>query len=122
MSIAAAALRGVYKASGVKKQFSLPEEELLKVLAKQNEHRGFFMPKDHKAFYRKKVINGFPCLVVQQRPTPADRGILFFFGGGIVIGPDEGDAVVLRRLCKETGSDVRFPRRFPRGRGYPLFL
>ena len=29
------------------------------------------MPTDHKAFYRKREINGFPCLIVQERPRPA---------------------------------------------------
>lgn len=90
MSIGAAALRGLYKLAGVKKMFAMPEEKLLKEIEKQNKHRGFFMPTDHKAFYRKREINGFPCLIVQERPRPAKRAILFFFGGGMVIGPDAG--------------------------------
>lgn len=109
MSIGASVLRGVYKLAGVKKMFAMPEEKLLKEIEKQNKHRGFFMPADHKAFYRKREINGFPCLIVQERPKPAKRAILFFFGGGMVIGPDAGDAIVLRKLCKETGCDVWFP-------------
>ncbi len=109
MSLAASALRGLYKLAGVKKQFALPEEKLLKVIEQQNRNRGFFMPTDHKAFYRKRVIHGFPCLIVQERPQPSRRAILYFFGGGMVIGPDKGDIFVLRKLCKETGCDVWFP-------------
>lgn len=109
MSIVASALRGFYKLAGVKKQFALPEEKLMKVIEQQNKNRGFFMPKDHKAFYRRRDIGGFPCLIVQARPQRAKRAILYFFGGGMVIGPDEGDAIVLRKLCKETGCDVWFP-------------
>ena len=109
MSLAASALRGLYKLAGVKKQFALPEEKLLKVIEQQNRNRGFFMPTDHKAFYRKRVIKGFPCLIVQERPQPSSRAILYFFGGGMVIGPDKGDIFVLRKLCKETGCDVWFP-------------
>ena len=51
MNIGAAALRGLYKLAGVKKMFAMPEEKLLKEIEKQNKHRGFFMPTDHKAFY-----------------------------------------------------------------------
>lgn len=109
MSLFASALRGAYKLSGVKKQFARPKEDLLRIAAQQNRSRGFFMPTDHKAFYRKREFLGFPCLIVQGRPQPAKRAILFFFGGGMIIGPDKGDAFTLRKLCKETGCDVWFP-------------
>lgn len=109
MSIAAALLRGAYKALGTKKLFALPEDELLRVIEKQNRNRGFFMPTDHKAHYEKRVINGFPCLIAREKPEPAKRAILFFFGGGMMIGPDKGDIGVIRKLCLETGSEVWFP-------------
>ena len=51
MSIGASLLRGVYRLSGVKKAFALPEEQLLKAIEKANRGRGFFMPTDHKAHY-----------------------------------------------------------------------
>ena len=109
MSVCASLLRTVYRLSGAKKAFALPEDALLKAIQKANRGRGFFMPTDHKAHYEKKMINGFPCLVVRAAETPAKRAILFFFGGGMVIGPDRGDAAVLRRLCYGTDSDVWFP-------------
>ena len=109
MSFFASVLRGVYKLSGAKKAFSLPEDEILKVIEKQNRSRGFFMPTDHKAYYEKKIIRDFPCLIVREKPEPSKRAILYFFGGGMVIGPDKGDVVVLRKLCRETGCDVWFP-------------
>ena len=109
MSFFASALRTIYKLSGVKKAFCLPAEDMLRVVQRQNRHRGFFLPTDRKAYYEKREIDGFPCLVVRENPTPARRAILFFFGGGMVIGPDKGDAVVLRKLCFQTHSDVWFP-------------
>lgn len=109
MSIGASLLRGVYRLSGVKKAFALPEEQLLKAIEKANRGRGFFMPTDHKAHYEKRMVNGFPCLIVQAESKPSQRAILFFFGGGMVIGPDKGDAAVLRKLCYGTGCDVWFP-------------
>ena len=39
MSIGASLLRGVYRLSGVKKAFALPEEQLLKAIEKANRGR-----------------------------------------------------------------------------------
>ena len=109
MSVFAALLRTAYKLVGAKKAFSLPEDEILKVIEKQNRHRGVFVPTDHKAHYEMIDANGFPCLVVREKPEPAKRAILYFFGGGMVIGPDRGDLPVMRKLARETGCDVWFP-------------
>ena len=109
MSIFASILRAVYRLSGVKKSFTLPENELRKEIERQNRHRGVFTPTDHKAYYETITVNGFPCLIVRENPNPSKRAILYFFGGGMVIGPDKGDLPVMRKLCRETGCDVWFP-------------
>ena len=109
MSVFASALRAAYKLSGAKKAFRLPEEEILKVIEKQNRSCGVFTPRDHKAYYETIEVNGFPCLIVRERPQPAQRAVLYFFGGGMVIGPDRGDLPVMRKLCRESGCDVWFP-------------
>ena len=109
MSIFASILRSVYKLSGAKKAFALPEDALRKEIEKQNRHRGVFTPTDHKAYYETITVNGFPCLIVREHPKPSERAILYFFGGGMVIGPDKGDLPVMRKLCRETGCDVWFP-------------
>ena len=93
----------------MKKAFALPVEQLLKAIEKANRGRGFFMPTDRKAHYEKRMVNGFPCLIVRAESKPSQRAILFFFGGGMVIGPDKGDAAVLRKLCYGTGCDVWSP-------------
>ena len=64
MSFGASLIHAVYRRSGVKKLYSLPEDELLKVIEKANRGRGFFLPADHKAYYEKKMIGDFPCLIV----------------------------------------------------------
>ena len=46
MSIFAAALRGVYRLSGAKKAFALPEDEIRKIIEKQDRHRGVFTPTE----------------------------------------------------------------------------
>ena len=109
MSFLASVLRTAYRLVGAKKAFALPEEALLKEIEKQNRHRGVFVPTDHKAFYEMIEVGGFPCLIVRESPKPAKRAILYFFGGGMVIGPDRGDLPVMRKLCRETGCDVWFP-------------
>ena len=109
MSLFASALRAAYKLSGAKKAFTLPEDEILTVIEKQNRSRGVFTPKDHKAHYEMITVNGFPCLIVRERPQPSKRAILYFFGGGMVIGPDRGDLPVMRKLAFDSGCDVWFP-------------
>ena len=71
MSIFASILRAVYRLSGVKKSFTLPENELRKEIEKQNRHRGVFTPTDHKAYYETITVNGFPCLIVRENPNPS---------------------------------------------------
>ena len=53
MSTFASILRMAYKLSGAKKAFGLPEDEITKVIEKQNRHRGVFMPTDRKLFFTK---------------------------------------------------------------------
>ena len=109
MSFFASLLCAAYKLSGAKKSFALPEDKLLKEIEKQNRSRGVFTPTDHKAYYETITVNGFPCLIVRNAPQPSERAILYFFGGGMVIGPDKGDLPVMRKLARETGCDVWFP-------------
>ena len=109
MSVFAQLLRAAYRLSGAKKAFRLPEAEIRKVIEKQNKNRGVFMPADRKAHYEMLQVNGFPCLIVRKTPEPSERAILYFFGGGMVIGPDKGDLPVMRKLMQDTGCDVWFP-------------
>ena len=66
MSIFASILRSVYKLSGAKKVFALPEDALRKEIEKQNRHRGVFTPTDRKAHYETITVDGFPCLIVRE--------------------------------------------------------
>ncbi len=110
MSVLASVVRVGFKLSGVKKMFGKPEKELLQMVDKMNRNREFYLPSDHKFVYEKRVIlDEFPCLVMQKERTPAKHAILFFFGGGMMIGPDKGDVAVLQKLCAATGCDGWFP-------------
>lgn len=68
MSIFSSILRTAYKLSGAKKAFGLPENEIRKVIDKQNRSRGVFIPTDCKAHYEMITVNGFPCLIVRENP------------------------------------------------------
>ena len=109
ISVFASLLCTLYKLSGAKKVFTLPEDKIRKTIEKENRHRGVFIPSDNKAHYEMIEVNGFKCLIVKARPEPSQRAILFFFGGGMVIGPDKGDLKVVRKLMYSTHSDVWFP-------------
>ena len=78
MSIFASILRSVYKLSGAKKAFALPEDALRKEIEKQNRHRGVFTPTDHKAYYEMDVApyeNSKPIYYEFTGCTAADATI-----------------------------------------------
>ena len=115
MSIGAKILNLGMRLSGMKKKYALPEEEFLQEVRKMNKTRGFYMPKDHKAVYREHLVMGRQVLIVQPREQQAQRAILYFFGGGMMIGPDRGDVDVIVKLAQGTGCDIWFPM-------YPLCI
>ena len=91
MSLMAKMINLGVKMSGMKKKYSLPEEQFLAEVRKMNRSRVFYMPKDHKAIYKKHIVLGHECLVVQKEEKRSEKTILYFFGGGMMIGPDKGD-------------------------------
>ena len=94
----------------MKKLYSLPEEKFLQKVEDMNKSRGFYMPKDKKAIYKeKRIFDKYQCLVVQNEEKVAKSAILYFFGGGMMLGPDKGDVDVLVKLAKKTGCDIWFP-------------
>ena len=98
MSVISTLMYHGLKVSGFKKVFSLPEGKFLQKVAKINQSRQFFLPKDNKAHYHEqKIFDKYSCLVIQSNETPSERAILFFFGGGMMIGPDKGDIAVARK-------------------------
>ena len=109
MSILAGIMRASYRGSGAKRTYALPAEQFLAAARRINEKRGFFMPTDHKAHYERREVGGCPCLVIRQRPERSARAILFFPGGGMMLGTDKRDAGSLRRLSRAADCDVWFP-------------
>ena len=54
MSFGASLIHAVYRLSGVKKLYSLPEDELLKAIEKANRGRGFFLPATIRRTMKRK--------------------------------------------------------------------
>lgn len=110
MSFGSKFINSVCKLSGIKKLYSLPEQDFLQKVEKMNRSRGFFMPRDHKAHYEDELIFGkYHCLKVMQDTAPAKRGILCFYGGGMILDSDKGDLDIVRKLASQTGCDIWYP-------------
>ena len=78
MSIGAKILNAGMKMSGMKKKYSLPEDQFLAEIRKMNKSRGFYMPKDKKAVYKEHEVIGSKCLIVQRNEVRAEKAILYF--------------------------------------------
>lgn len=115
MSFLASLINAGMKMSGIKKKYSLTENEFVQEIKKMNQNRGFYLPNNKKAIYKEHMVKGNKCLIVQKKPGRAKRAILYFFGGGMLIGPDKGDIDVIVKLVNKTDCDVWFPM-------YPLCL
>ena len=109
MSLGAKLLNLGTRMSGMKKKYSLPEDQFIEEVRKMNRSRGFYMPEDRKAVYQKHEVMGHEVLIVQKQEKLSERAILYFFGGGMMIGPDKGDVDVIVKLVNRTGCDVWFP-------------
>lgn len=111
MSIRYSIAKTILKVSGYKKIFGLPQDELLKKVETYNKNRYFQIPKDSKYVYGDvPVCDGkYHCLSIQLHEKPTNKAILFFFGGGMIIGPDSGDVKTAVQFGKDCDMDVWFP-------------
>lgn len=110
MSVRYQLISAFVKRMGMKQLFSLPAGELLEKARKMNRGHRFRLPKDHKAFYGDRLIlDHYHCLTIQRKRECAPKAILYLFGGGMVIGPDQGDVKTARDLAARSGSDCWLP-------------
>lgn len=109
MSIRYQIAKRLVRLTGMKKVFRLPQDELLKKAEQMNRRRQFRMPKDTKARYADRMILDCHCLTMETQPKKSDRALLFLFGGGMLLGPDNGDVKIARDMGRRSGRDVWFP-------------
>ena len=110
MSFLAKVLYYGFKISGYKKIFALPEDKFLEKANYYNKNRDFFIPSDHKFIYAEhKILDKYSCLSMQQNKEHSKKAILYFFGGGMMIGPDAQDVAYAGKICKASEMDLWFP-------------
>ena len=115
MSIFASILRAVYRLSGVKKSFTLPENELRKEIEKQNRHRGVFTPTDHKAYYEMDVApyeNSKP-IYYEFTACPAAEFAKRFGFADIMPRPVQCGLCVHGTASRKAGADDHLRGRLP---------
>lgn len=109
MSVRYQIAKRLVKLTGMKKLFQLPQEELLKKAEQMNRKRQFHVPTDAKARYGERHIQGHPCLIMETQSRKSNRALLFLFGGGMLLGPDDGDVKIARDMGRRSGRDVWLP-------------
>ena len=68
------------------------------------------MPTDNKAHYTDHLIQvQYHCVEINIKKTRQQRAVLFVFGGGMILGSDQGDVGLSRKIAEITNSDVWFP-------------
>lgn len=114
MSLTYKIAAGIVKLLGVKKVFQKSKGEMLKYARNQNAKQQFNLQKAKKRARRKKYfiysrkVQGHRLLTYQKNESPADGAVIYFFGGGMITGPDFMDFALAERIMEKTGKDVWF--------------
>lgn len=93
----------------LKKMFALPDDELLAAARKMNKNRDFKIPRRNLRYEDRIILNRWHCLKAQTGEKTSRRALLFLFGGGTLIGLDDGDVKLAEKLGLASGRDVWFP-------------
>jgi len=103
--------KAIVKKADLRKSLIGTKEEVLARAAEMNKkNRHFVMPTDKKANYNDHIIQDrYHCVEVNIRPERMKKAILFVFGGGMILGSDNGDIGLSRKIAKTTSHDVWFP-------------
>ena len=111
MSIRYKIAKSILRILGFKRIFRLPVDELIEKAEHLNKNRHFKIPKNHKYIYGDiPIMDGkYHCLSIQREMQRSEKAILFFFGGGMIIGPDEGDVSCAGQYGADCNMDVWFP-------------
>ena len=99
-------MRGIKK-TGLIKGPSADLEAALRKAKEYNRRHPYREPKDRKAVYQTRWVDGYPCLVIRTAKEP-HKAILFLHGGG---DHDTWKMEVsfARRYGKQAGMDVYYP-------------
>lgn len=110
MSIRFNIMKRFVRLAGMKKMSVLPPEELLAATQKLNRKRSFKIPQRKGFHYSDQtILDGYHCLKIQTQQAPSNYGLLFLFGGGYLLAPDDQDVKTAEKIGKHSGRDVWFP-------------
>lgn len=108
-SLRSRALPVLLKIAGVKRMSRLPIEDFRRRIAKGNRHRGYRMKRKKFPYETDHLIDGkWHCLEIRSGSERAERAILYFFGGGMLMDADRRDLNVAKELADASGCDVWF--------------
>ena len=114
MSLTYKVASAIVRLLGVKKMFLKNKEEMLEYAKRENAKAVFDFDKAKKRAERKNYylldrdVMGYRLLSYQKNKSPAQGAVLYFFGGGMITGPDKLDFSLAERIMEQTGKDVWF--------------
>ena len=91
--------KAVVKAAKLRNSLVGTKEEVLAKASKMNaKNRHFIIPTDNKAHYTDHLIKGqYHCLEINIEKKRMQKAVLFVFGGGMILGSDQGDVGLSRK-------------------------
>lgn len=114
MSISLSLMKGLLRASGIKRQYDRSTEELIAMHKKKNQRRVFDIKPEPGMPVEKIRVGDREVLILKNSKTLPARALLYFYGGGFVgemSGLEKHAAV---RYGKGSARDVWIPR-YPNG-------
>ncbi|MCR4903549.1 MAG: alpha/beta hydrolase [Butyrivibrio sp.] len=100
------------RASKVKKEYSLPTDQLVaKSIAAQTARKyKFVLPENNEEFkfFDNKIIGKYHCIKIQNAKKVSRSAVLYLYGGGMLMPPSKKYFKYACDMCRETGRDVFF--------------
>lgn len=114
MSLTYKIASSIVRLLGVKKMFLKDKDQMLEYARGENEKKVFDLKKARKRAEKKgyylfdRDAMGYRLVSYQKKQSPASGAVLYFFGGGMITGPDKLDFSLAERIMQKTNKDVWF--------------
>ena len=112
-SIQAKMISGLFKMLGVNKMLDKRGADFQKLLEQYKEKQ----KKPLKVPYSKmgdftidtRTIEGTTCYIISRTNARPEKAVLYLFGGGYILPPDQGDLILCGQMAKNCNAEVWFP-------------
>ena len=114
MSLTYKIASSIVRLLGVKKMFLKDKDEMLEYARGENAKKVFDLKKARKRAEKKgyylfdRDAMGYRLVSYQKNQSHASGAVLYFFGGGMITGPDKLDFSLAERIMEKTNKDVWF--------------